>query len=128
MLATVARYCSPHHLQLNVSARLPLPLAAGYTYMRWFHKPSGRLMVATPTLRDELVEHGFRNVSPWTRGVDTEQRVFQALSDRYGKPAQEGKAPLKLRSGKTVESLRARWPGWTVLTSSLSHGRGTSRI
>ena len=24
-----------------VSARLPLPLAAGYAYMRWFHKPSG---------------------------------------------------------------------------------------
>jgi glycosyltransferase involved in cell wall biosynthesis len=37
-----------------VSARLPLPLAAGYSYMRWFHKPSGRLMVATPTMRDEL--------------------------------------------------------------------------
>jgi glycosyltransferase involved in cell wall biosynthesis len=31
-----------------VSARLPLPLAAGYAYMKWFHKPSGRLMVATP--------------------------------------------------------------------------------
>ena len=29
-------------------------------------------MVATPTLRDELTEHGFRNVSPWSRGVDTE--------------------------------------------------------
>ncbi|MBT0801317.1 glycosyltransferase, partial [Campylobacter upsaliensis] len=43
-----------------------------YAYMKWFRKPSGRLMVATPTLRDELVEHGFKNVSPWTRGVDTE--------------------------------------------------------
>ena len=37
-----------------VSARLPLPLAAGYAYMRWFHKPSGRLMAATPTLRDRV--------------------------------------------------------------------------
>ncbi|MFI4976804.1 MAG: glycosyltransferase family 4 protein [Caulobacterales bacterium] len=55
-----------------VSARLPLPLAAGYAYMKWFHKPSGRLMVATPTMRDELARHGFRNISPWTRGVDTE--------------------------------------------------------
>lgn len=52
-----------------------------------------------------------------TRGVDTEQRVFQALSDRYGKPAQEGKAPLKLKSGKTVDSLRARWAGHqTIIT------------
>jgi glycosyltransferase involved in cell wall biosynthesis len=55
-----------------VSARLPLPLAAGYAYMRWFHKPSGRLMVATPTMRDELSQHGFRNISSWSRGVDTE--------------------------------------------------------
>ena len=55
-----------------VSARLPVPLSAGYAYMRWFHKPSGRLMVATPTMREELLKHGFRNISPWTRGVDTD--------------------------------------------------------
>ncbi len=55
-----------------VSARLPLPLAAGYAYMKWFHKPSGRLMVATPTMREELSNHGFRNISAWSRGVDTE--------------------------------------------------------
>uniref|UniRef100_UPI0037830AE1 glycosyltransferase n=1 Tax=Phenylobacterium sp. TaxID=1871053 RepID=UPI0037830AE1 len=58
-----------------VSARLPLPLAAGYAYMKWFHKPSGRLMVATPTMRDELEQHGFRNISAWSRGVDTD--IFQ---------------------------------------------------
>src|SRR6201991_4473646 len=68
-----------------VSARLPLPLSAGYAYMRWFHKPSGRLMVATPTMRDELIRHGFRNISPWTRGVDTDlfrpdmEKVFDGL-------------------------------------------------
>jgi glycosyltransferase involved in cell wall biosynthesis len=49
-----------------------LPLAAGYAYMKWFHKPSGRLMVATPTMREELSRHGFRNISAWSRGVDTE--------------------------------------------------------
>ncbi len=55
-------------------ARLPLPVSAGYAYMRWFLKPSGRLMaLATPTMRDELAKHGFRNISPWSRGVDTEQ-------------------------------------------------------
>ena len=62
-----------------VSARLPLPLAAGYAYMKWFHKPSGRLMVATPTMRDELSQHGFRNISSWSRGVDTE--VFRPRKD-----------------------------------------------
>ena len=67
-----------------VSARLPLPLAAGYAYMKWFHKPSGRVMVATPTMRDELSTHGFRNISSWSRGVDTE--VFH--------PRREGEADV----------------------------------
>ncbi|MFZ5718795.1 MAG: glycosyltransferase [Pseudomonadota bacterium] len=62
-----------------VSARLPLPLAAGYAYMKWFHKPSGRLMVATPTMREELTRHGFRNISSWSRGVDTE--AFRPRTD-----------------------------------------------
>ncbi|MGH7011444.1 MAG: glycosyltransferase family 4 protein, partial [Caulobacteraceae bacterium] len=55
-----------------VSARLPVPLAAGYAYMKWFHRPSGRLMVATPSLAKELEEHGFRNISLWSKGLDTE--------------------------------------------------------
>jgi glycosyltransferase involved in cell wall biosynthesis len=29
-------------------------------------------MVATPSMQDELAKHGFRNLSPWSRGVDTE--------------------------------------------------------
>jgi glycosyltransferase involved in cell wall biosynthesis len=72
-----------------VSARLPLPLAAGYAYMRWFHKPSGRLMVATPTMREELEAHGFQNISLWSKGLDTtlfhprapgEPDVFEGLA------------------------------------------------
>jgi glycosyltransferase involved in cell wall biosynthesis len=55
-----------------ISARVPVPLSAGYAYMRWFHGPSGRIMVATPTMRAELEAHGFRNISPWSRGVDLE--------------------------------------------------------
>ena len=55
-----------------VSARLPVPLAAGYAYMRWFHRPSGRLMVATETMREELAKHGFLNISLWSKGLDTE--------------------------------------------------------
>lgn len=62
-----------------VSARLPLPLAAGYAYMKWFHKPSGRMMVATPTMQKELTAHGFRNISAWSRGVDTE--IFHPRRD-----------------------------------------------
>jgi glycosyltransferase involved in cell wall biosynthesis len=64
-----------------VSARLPLPLAAGYAYMKWFHRPSGRLMVATRTMADELQRQGFRNISVWSRGVDTETFQPRRLND-----------------------------------------------
>ena len=102
-----------------VSARLPLPLAAGYSYMKWFHKPSGRLMVATPTMRDELVKHGFRNISPWSRGVDTE--VFKPRA--RGEPdVYEGLArPIWLNVGrvaveKNIEAfLSADLPGTKVV-------------
>ena len=65
-------FTTSYHTQFPeyISARLPVPLAAGYAYMRWFHKPSGRLMVATPTMRDSLISHGFHGVSIWSRGVD----------------------------------------------------------
>ena len=87
-----------------VSARLPLPqplsLGAGYAYMRWFHKPSGRMMVATPTLRDELVSHGFRNISPWSRGVDTD--IFRPRVEG-DKDAFEGLArPIFLNVGRVA--------------------------
>jgi glycosyltransferase involved in cell wall biosynthesis len=83
-----------------VSARLPVPLAAGYAYMKWFHKPSGRLMVATPTLRDELARHGFRNLSQWSRGVDTE--VFQPRRPGDPDPYEGLKRPIFLNVGRVA--------------------------
>ncbi len=83
-----------------VSARLPLPLAAGYAYMRWFHKPSGRLMVATPTMRDELAGHGFRNISAWSRGVDTE--VFHARRPGDLDPYEGMARPIFLSVGRVA--------------------------
>ena len=68
-----------------VTARLPVvPISTGYGYMRWFHGPSGRVMVATPTMRDELARRGFRNISPWARGVDTETFVPRAADASPG--------------------------------------------
>ncbi|MGD2132730.1 MAG: glycosyltransferase family 1 protein [Maricaulaceae bacterium] len=56
-----------------VHARFPIiPLKAGYQFMRMFHNAGGRLMVATPTMRDDLAGRGFQNITPWARGVDTE--------------------------------------------------------
>jgi glycosyltransferase involved in cell wall biosynthesis len=55
-----------------VHARLPVPLALGYAWMRWFHRPSAAVMVATRSIRRDLEARGFANVADWSRGVDTE--------------------------------------------------------
>jgi len=44
----------------------------GYMYVREFHKYSGRVMVATASMRDELEAQRFKNIIPWSRGVDTD--------------------------------------------------------
>lgn len=53
-----------------VSARAPVPTSWGYSFVRWFHKYSGRVMVSTQSMVDELVEKGFINTIAWSRGVD----------------------------------------------------------
>ncbi|HKY94841.1 MAG TPA: glycosyltransferase family 1 protein [Kiloniellales bacterium] len=53
-----------------VSARFPVPTSWGYRVMRWFHRPSAGVMVATASLRDELAGRGFGNLKAWSRGVD----------------------------------------------------------
>ena len=56
-----------------VSARIPVPVSWGYRFVRWFHKYSGRVMVPTPSMVEELDARGFKNTVAWSRGVDTEQ-------------------------------------------------------
>jgi glycosyltransferase involved in cell wall biosynthesis len=43
--------------------------------MRRFHAAGQGTMVATQSLREELTARGFRNIRPWSRGVDLE--LFQ---------------------------------------------------
>jgi glycosyltransferase involved in cell wall biosynthesis len=49
-----------------------IPLWAGYRFMHAFHDRSGRVMVATPTMQNQLIKHGFKNTALWSRGVDIE--------------------------------------------------------
>src|SRR6202051_483622 len=83
-----------------VSARLPVPLAAGYAYMKWFHKPSGRLMAPTASMRDELARHGFRNISLWARGVDTQ--VFRPRRKGDADPFAGMERPVWLNVGRVA--------------------------
>ncbi|MFC8801137.1 glycosyltransferase family 4 protein [Promicromonospora sp. NPDC057138] len=69
-------FTSSYHTQFPeyLSARWSwIPLWAGYRYMRKFHDKSGRVLVATPTMREQLTHWRIRNVTPWSLGVDTEQ-------------------------------------------------------
>ena len=53
---------------LHARARVPVKLS--YAWLRWFHGRAVGTMVATGSMRQELAERGFRNLMPWSRGVD----------------------------------------------------------
>jgi glycosyltransferase involved in cell wall biosynthesis len=57
----------PEYLQRLVR----VPERWTYAYMRWFHRRSSAIMVATPSLEEELRERGFSPpMKRWSRGVD----------------------------------------------------------
>ncbi len=55
-----------------LSSRFSVPEAWTWSTMRRFHNAGAGVMVATPSLAEELERRGFYNVMPWTRGVDTD--------------------------------------------------------
>ncbi len=59
----------PEYLQL----RMGVPAGLTYRYLRWFHRPSQKVLVPTHTLRTQLATHGFANMQVWARGVDARQ-------------------------------------------------------
>lgn len=68
-------FTTSYHTQYPeyVAARFPwIPISACYRYMRAFHGPSGRIMVATQSMVEQLQRQGFRNLTLWSRGVDIE--------------------------------------------------------
>lgn len=41
-----------------------------WRYLRWFHNATRMTFCPAPSVRDTLMERGFRNVEVWSRGVD----------------------------------------------------------
>ncbi|MFO1170013.1 MAG: glycosyltransferase family 1 protein [Hyphomicrobiaceae bacterium] len=78
-----------------LSARLPMPVTWGYAAQRWFHNAGAGMLVATPSLAEELAHLDFRNILPWTRGVDTE--LFRPRPDRLF-----GSDPVALYVGRVA--------------------------
>lgn len=116
-----------------VKARMPVPLAWGYRFERWFHNAGAGVMAASRSLCEELAAYGIKNVHLWSRGVDLELFKPRAV-DRFGLPR-----PLFLYAGRVaveknldaflsldlpgskavvgggpqLEELRSRFPGVT---------------
>jgi glycosyltransferase involved in cell wall biosynthesis len=53
-----------------LKARTGIPEFLTYAWLRRFHGAGSAVMVATQSLREELSARGFKNVRPWSRGVD----------------------------------------------------------
>jgi glycosyltransferase involved in cell wall biosynthesis len=74
------RYCAArkvpfttaYHTQFPdyLSRRTGLPAGLFWRYIRWFHRPAQRIMVATETIRAQLRKQGLTQLSHWSRGVD----------------------------------------------------------
>ena len=122
------RYCmskavpftTAYHTQFPdyVSRRTYLPPDAFWPYIRWFHRPAQRVMVATESIREELREQGLTRLHHWGRGVDLEAfRPDVGPSANY-----EGLAgPIQLYVGrvaveKNIEAfLKTDQPGTKVV-------------
>ena len=67
-------FTTSYHTQFPeyVRARVPIPVAVSYAFLRWFHGSAAHTLVATPSMQNALAERGFRNLVLWSRGVDTE--------------------------------------------------------
>jgi glycosyltransferase involved in cell wall biosynthesis len=63
-----------------VHARLRLPFAWSYAWLRRFHGKSRAVMAPTQVVVDDLVANGFERVRLWSRGVDTD--IFHPQSSK----------------------------------------------
>lgn len=65
-------FTTAYHTQFPeyVARRTGLPARWFWHYIRWFHRPARRVMVATESIRAELRAQGLSNLHHWGRGVD----------------------------------------------------------
>jgi glycosyltransferase involved in cell wall biosynthesis len=66
------RFSTAYHTHFPdyLAQRTGLPAKLFWPFIRWFHRPSAGIMVATESVRAQLRAHGLVHVRPWSRGVD----------------------------------------------------------
>jgi len=74
-LAAGRSFTTSYHTRFPefLSARLPVPEAWTYRWLRRFHNGGDAMLVATPSLATELSGRGFANIRLWSRGVDMDR-------------------------------------------------------
>lgn len=72
LLADGIPFTTSYHTRFPeyVAARAPIPESWSYALMRRFHNSGNGCMVATKSLEEDLRDRGFKNLMPWSRGVD----------------------------------------------------------
>ncbi len=60
---------------------LGVPMWLGWKFLTWYHGKASSILVPTLSMKQELEDHGFQNVSEWTRGVDT--TIFHPNYETY---------------------------------------------
>lgn len=86
-------YCLKHGLAFTTAyhtrfpeilqAALRIPLFLAYALFRHFHRPSSGVLVPTLGVLNLLQQRGFRNLRPWTHGVDLRLFPYQDEVRRY---------------------------------------------
>jgi len=68
-------FTTAYHTQFPayVARRTHLPESLFWRYIRWFHRPAARIMVATASIDAELAGQGLTRAHRWSRGVDLSQ-------------------------------------------------------
>ena len=113
-------FTTAYHTQFPayLAKRTRLPESLFWRYIRWFHKPATRIMVATPSIEAELAAHGLTRAHRWSRGVDLVQFTPDAVPPPEFAVLER---PIQLYVGrvaveKNVEAfLSARHPGSKVV-------------
>jgi glycosyltransferase involved in cell wall biosynthesis len=97
-LTNGVRFTTSYHTRFPeyVASRLPVPPALLYALVRRFHNAGRGCMVATPSLARELEAKGFRNLMPWSRGVDAS--IFRPYPDEP--PVLDLPRPIFLNVGR----------------------------
>ena len=118
------RYCLKENIKFTtcyhtrfpeyMAARFPVKESWFYAIQRKFHNAGNGMMVATPSLAQELGQKGFNNIMRWSRGVDTD--LYYPRKVRLF-----GNDPIFLYVGrvsieKNIEAfLKAKLPGKKVV-------------